>query len=233
MLRRQKVRVLGVQKGWLLLRGIAGAIGMTLSFYCLQTLPLASAVSILYLAPLFTLLFAGPMVGEWSGLKSWLFFLLAFVGVLLVENFDVRVDSWGALMGVLGAASAGFAYNIIRKLKNTEHELVVILYFPLVTVPVILPFVIRDWVWPTPVQWAALLGIGVLTQFAQVFMTRGYRAERASKVAIVNYVGVFYALILGWMFFGESIPWPSLMGMLLILVAVWGIRPRKNKAVST
>ena len=41
----------------------------------------------------------------------------------------------------------------MRKLRDTEHPLVVVFYFPLVSIPASLPLLATSAVWPTPLEW--------------------------------------------------------------------------------
>jgi drug/metabolite transporter (DMT)-like permease len=68
----------------------------------------------------------------------------------------------------------------------------------------------------------------VLTQVAQLYPTKAYHAEQASKIAAFNYVGVFWAILFGVLFFGETLPIATLAGMTLILASVW-MSTRKSK----
>jgi drug/metabolite transporter (DMT)-like permease len=76
--------------------------------------------------------------------------------------------------------------------------------------------------WQTPVgwEWLVLLSVGVLTQFAQYFMTKAYQSEELNKVASLNYLGILYALAMGWVFFDEHFTTLTYAGMGLVLTGV-------------
>ncbi len=112
------------------------------------------------------------------------------------------------------------AYNVIRKLNTSENPLVIIFYFPLVTMPLTGAYSFFDWVAPEGIQWLYLLMVGVLTQIAQYFMTKAYQSEEVNKVASVSYIGIFYALIFGWVFFQETFNLQTYLGMAVVLVGV-------------
>ena len=65
-----------------------------------------------------------------------------------------------------------------------------------------------------------LLLVGVLTQLGQYYMTMSYQTEEISKVANLNYIGIIYALFLGYILFGETFNVWSYMGMALVLLGV-------------
>jgi drug/metabolite transporter (DMT)-like permease len=62
--------------------------------------------------------------------------------------------------------------------------------------------------------------IGVLTQFGQVQLTKSLQSEKIGRVTIVNYLGIIYALVFGWIFFGEKHDWMEVMGMLIVIGGV-------------
>lgn len=219
-LKARRIPIWGSNKTLLLFRGLAGTVAVSCFFYSIHTMPLASAVTIQYLSPVFTVLFAGLFFGEHVKPVHWLSSLLGFVGVYVIEGFDPRVSLFGAAIGVLGAVSAALAYNSVRSLRDSDHEWVVIFYFPLVGSLLTLPFAAHDWIWPVGLDWPKLLVVGVMTQFGQLYLTKGYQADSASKVASINYLSVLFAVLFGSVFFNEGLPISTGLGILLILVSV-------------
>lgn len=220
VLKSQKVSVWGNNKPLLIARGISGAIALVLYFSMLQQIPLASAITLQFLSPIFTAILGMFLLKEKVKVWQWMFFLISFSGMLVVNGFDTRIGAVHLLMGIVAALGSGMAYNIIRKLRGREHPLVIVMYFPLVTLP--LSGLYAAWHWEQPVgwDWMILLGIGVLTQFAQYFMTKAYQAEEVSKVANLKYLSIVYALLIGFIFFGETFNLMSYLGMGLVIVGV-------------
>jgi len=77
-----------------------------------------------------------------------------------------------------------------------------------------------NWVVPSWKDWLLLIAIGLLTQMAQLLMTKSYQAEAASRVASVNYSGIIYALSFGVIFFNEYFNWLVLTGMFVVVAGV-------------
>jgi drug/metabolite transporter (DMT)-like permease len=186
----------------------------------LQNIPLASAVTIQYLSPVFTAIIAIFVLGERMKKIQWLFFLMAFIGVAILKGFDERVSMFYLVLGLLSSFFAGAAYNCIRLVKDTDHPVVVVLYFPLVATPIMLVLSYFEWVTPIGWDWALLLLLGIFTQIGQVFMTKALQAEKANLVASLKYLGSIYALAYGYFIFDETYGLLSLMGIGLILAGV-------------
>ncbi|MBK6267441.1 DMT family transporter [Marivirga sp. S37H4] len=219
-LRSVRIPLFGNNKKWLIARGLAGAIALSMYFYTLQNIPLASAVTIQFLSPIFTSVLGIYIVKEKVKPLQWVFYLIAFIGIIVIQGFDPRISFTMFLIGILAAIFSGLAYNFIRKINTKEHPLVIVFYFPLVTLPLAGIYSAFNWVMPTGNEWYLLILIGVLTQFAQYFMTKSYQSEDLSKVASLSYFSIIYALGFGYVFFDEKFNLMVYAGIAMILSGV-------------
>ena len=156
-------------------------------------MPLSAAVTVQYLSPFFTAFIAGFLLGEKTKAAQWLFFLVSFAGIVVVKGSSADIPPTLLALGVFSSMFSGLAYNAIRKLKD-EEPLVMVMYFPLVATPVMLVFSLFNWVTPVGIDWLLLLALGVLTQFAQLYMTKSYQLSEVNTVAPLKYIGVIFAL---------------------------------------
>ena len=92
-LNKGRTPIFGNNKKVLFARGIFGTIGLCLFFITLQNIPLAGAVTIQYLSPVFTTLFAVILLGERVKKIQWPFFAFAFMGVCLLKGIDVSLKN--------------------------------------------------------------------------------------------------------------------------------------------
>ena len=129
-------------------------------------MPLSAAVTVQYLSPFFTAFIAGFLLGERTRWAQWFFFLVSFIGIVVVKGSSAQIPPVLLALGIGSSVFSGLAYNAIRKLKD-EHPLVVVMYFPLVATPVMIVFSLFNWVTPSLPDLALLFAIGVMTQFAQ------------------------------------------------------------------
>ncbi|MBL1410000.1 DMT family transporter [Sphingobacterium faecale] len=221
LLRKNNIPPLGNKIGTLTLRGIAGCLGLIGSFYTLQHIPLASAVTINYLSPFFTAILGIFIVKQKVRAVQFLYFAISITGVILLKGFDFRISTLDLIIGLGAAFFAGLAYNMIARAKNEEHPLVIIFYFPLLTIPVAAIYSLYDWVPPVGIDWFYLLLIGIFTQLAQYYMTLSYQTANLAKVASLNYLGVIYALGFGFFLFDESFNTMSIIAITIILIGVF------------
>lgn len=126
---KQKILILGKNKKWLFLRGLAGVISLTCFFESLNYLDLGTAVTLRYTSPIFAAIFAFIFLKEHIKPLQWFMFLIAFIGVLLIKGFGVDVNSIGLTLIFLSAIFLGLIFVLIRKIGDSEHPLVIINYF--------------------------------------------------------------------------------------------------------
>ncbi|MHC4936750.1 MAG: DMT family transporter [Planctomycetota bacterium] len=228
-LRRAGISWRGNRPGLLLLRGLFGLLGLVCFFRAITRLDLAEVTVLHYTNPIWTTVLAALVLGEGLRRRHGLALACAVAGVLLVAQPPLLFGAGGAgealpLDGVLTALAGAFfaaaAYVTVRKLGRTESPLVVVLYFPLVSVPVITPFALAGWVWPTPLEWLLLIGVGITTQAAQVFLTRGLHRLPAGPATTIGSSQVVFATLWGWLIFG-AVPGPLvILGGFLVVAGV-------------
>ena len=217
---RDKVDWKGSNRMRLILRGTFGTISVYTFFLTIQNMPLGTAVTIQYLSPIFTTVIAICLLKEKVKPLQWLFFIISFSGVLVIKGFDMRISLTMLAIGILSALSSGFAYNMVRSLREKENTMVVVLHFQIVGAIVGFAFTLFNWQTPHGWQWFYLIMIGVLTQIGQVNLTKALQLERVANVTIFNYLGIIYALGFGFILFGEEYHWVALAGIILVIGGV-------------
>lgn len=219
MVKSQGISLLGNNKKLLVFRALIGTTGLYLFVYSLQNLPLATAVTLQYLTPIFSLFLGTLLLREPAPLPVWILSITAFAGVVLIEEAG-HYGGGLIVVGILSAVCSAVAYNLVRRLRHDDHPLVVTLYFPLVTVPVSLTPTIKAWVTPTWKEWCLLIGVGVFTQMAQVSMTKAYHLEPIHRIAPLSYLGAVFAAAIGWILFHEKISMTGWLGLIVIILSV-------------
>ena len=214
----------------LVLRGVFGSGGFICFYAAVIHLPLAEATVIHHISPVLTAVVASLWLGKRLERRVLLGMALAFAGVILIakptalfgDNAAASDVSWSYVaVGVAGALLASFAYVSVRKLGETEPPILVVFYFPAISVPVSLPFAIAEWVPPDLQGWLLLLGVGAATQVAQLALTKGLARERAGKAISVGYLQIAFAMAFGALLFGQIPGTWSLAGIALVVGSVY------------
>lgn len=216
----KKIPLLGNKPNWLLARGLTGAASLTLFFLAIPYVPITAAVAIRYLSPLFAIIFAMLWLGEKVKPVQWLYFAIAFAGVILLKGVDARIGGIGLILILASALLGGVTFAIIRKIGTSEHPLVIVAYFTgfatLIGLVGLLAGV-EPWIQPTQQDWFWLLSLGIVGFIGQIFMTIAMQTEVASKVMPLKYLEAVFLLIFSYLLLGESYGPLALLGMLLIL----------------
>lgn len=220
----------GVNNRLLVLRGVFGSGGFICFYAAVIHLPLAEATVIHHISPVLTAVVAALWLGERLERRVLVGMALAFAGVILIakptalfsDDAAASNISWSYVaVGVAGALLASFAYVSVRKLGETEPPILVVFYFPAISVPISLPFAIAEWVPPDLQGWLLLLGVGAATQAAQLALTKGLAREPAGKAISVGYLQIAFAMSFGALLFGQVPGTWSLAGIALVVGSVY------------
>ena len=209
------------------MRGFSGMIALTLFFYTIHHLPIAIASTLQYLAPIFTILLASIFLKDRISIAQWICIFIALIGVFIIGLSKLEISSLASkiswswiIVGVISAVFSGIAYISVVRLKATETPLNIVIYFPMLSLPVMGIWSCFDFVIPQYEEWIYLLLLGIFTQIAQVLMTRAFMTADIGIVSPFQYLGSIYALLIGFYFFDESLPFLSILGILFILLGV-------------
>jgi drug/metabolite transporter (DMT)-like permease len=220
------LRLRGNAPGWLFLRGVLGSCGLYCFFYAVTVLPLPEVTTIHYVNPVLTALLAAVVLGERIGWGLAVALATSLLGVVVVARPQWAfggaqvLDPFAVGVALVGAVFSAAAYVTVRRLRDTDDPLVVVLWFPLVSTPLFLPLALRVWVWPRPLEWLVLLGLGLTTQIAQVFLTRGLHALPAGRGTAVGYVQIAFAMVWSVLIFGEPLDAMALGGAGLVVLGI-------------
>ncbi|MFM1932120.1 MAG: hypothetical protein RL226_1423 [Bacteroidota bacterium] len=219
-LKMKGIKLLGYNRKWLFIRGFFGMIALSMFFYTVQQIPLASATVIQYLSPIFTMLLTMYFLREEVRKIQWVFLGMAISGVLMVKGFDTRISMWMLGIGVLSAFFAAISYFATIKCKGTDHPVGIVLWFHLLATPIMGGYSALDWVPMATNEWMIGIAVGVISVFAQVLLSFSLHRADASVITPFKYVGAVFAILIGEFVFHESLQPLSLLGIFFVIAGV-------------
>ncbi len=222
---KKNINPWGYQKRLLILRGLLGTIALFCIFKALTVLPIATATVIQYIYPTFTVICAFVILKEFILRRIVYSIVIGWIGILLVSqpeftsNRNIQETIFAIIIAILGALMTSLAYICVRKLSSKEHSLVIIFYFPLVSIPLSIPFIINDFVLPVGSDWFWIIGIGISTQIGQLCITEGLRLLPAGQATSLNYSQVIFSSLWGVFIFQETITSSIYLGGFCVLIS--------------
>lgn len=204
-------------------RAAVGLIGMTTFFAAISLLPLATAITLQYTAPLFMGLVLAFWFHEPIPPRAALMLILGFVGIILLLQPTLGRDDWiGAAVGLGAGVLATLALLNVRRLGQLgEPEWRTVYYFSAIgsLVGVVWVAVSGGFHAMNVRDTALLLGVGGFGTIGQVAMTTALKHGKALLVANLSYATVVFGSIFGLLLWGESMPAVAWTGMALIVAS--------------
>ncbi len=182
-------------------RAFAMVVSTLLFVLCLQTMPVADASAIFFVAPILIMALSIVFLGERVGIRRWCAAAVGLLGVLIVIRPGSGAFQMAALLPLLSAACWALGAIITRK-TGGDHPLTTMIYTGIVgalSLSAIVPF---EWV--NPGRDTALLAVAAGGMFAigQWFLIMAYRQGDASVIAPFSYTQLVWAGVLGFWVFG-------------------------------
>ena len=233
ILQRGKAVFATSRPGILIFRSAAGTIGMVLSFYAFQKMPLADANALSFTRTLWLVPLAAFVVREKIGPLRIAAALVGFLGVLIM----VRPGAGGHFaIGVPALAMLGssflFALTITgMKVMTKDHAPIVLLVWSAALGLVLaIPGAFLSWRWPALPD-LALLGImGVMGTVTQACYIRGMAVGDAAAMAPVDYIRLVFSVMAGFVLFHELPGVWTLVGAGIVVVSTLFITWREHVA---
>lgn len=222
----------------LFLRGAIMLGAYTAYYMAFPALPLAEAVALFFMAPLFVTMLSRPMLGEHVRPQAWIAAAIGTAGVFVILRPGSALFEPAALLSLMSAGAYAFAMVLARRWGRDTPAAVISLYQNVTYIIGVsalasavnfigvsppghpsLDYVLRPWGWPEGFDLTLILACGVISAFAVVLLTHGYRLGQASVVAPFEFTGMIWAAIWGFAIFGEVPRVTTLIGMALIAAA--------------
>lgn len=200
-------------------RAVAGLTTMVLAFSALEYLPLAESTTLSFAAPLFAVILSALVLGEKVGPQRWGAVALGFVGVLLVMRPEgSHLPPIGLLLAALAAFGVGVTTITIRQIGATESTQTIVLWFSLLSLPVLGMLMLFHGSAHDGREWLILFALGSFGGIAQLLLTASLRFAPVPAVVPFDYTQLLWAVLLGWLVFADA-PAPTTWLGAAIIVA--------------
>jgi drug/metabolite transporter (DMT)-like permease len=204
--------------GLQVLRAAFATVEVACFYWAVAYLPLADVMAFYLAGPIFVTAIAGTLLGEPVGWRRWLAVIAGFAGVVVCLRPGVAAFTWPALIALVGSFTFSLTMIATRYLRGTGGTV-------LVTTQTVsaLAFgaVLAPFGWMTP-GWGdlALLGLlGVVAMVAHICVNRSLVLAPASVVVPYQYTTILWAVLFGYLVFGDMPDAYMLTGAAIIVAA--------------
>jgi len=185
----------------------------------LRYLPLADAITITFAGPLFITALAVPFLGETVGWRRWLAVGVGFIGVMIIVRPGTEITQLAALLP-LGASLTGAFRDILTRYMSARESSVSMLFYTSLGVTLAGGATFVSGWQAMGVNDLALLALsGLLMGSAHFLMIETYRFAEAAFVAPFKYVSMIWAVILGFVFWGDLPDQWTLSGAAIVIAS--------------
>lgn len=230
------------------LRGVLGTTAMGMTFAGLGLLPLPEVTAIGYATPIFTVILAAIMLGETIRMVRITAVLMGLIGVFIMLwprlTGGVGMEdsaTLGAILILIATMARALVQIQIRKMVETEHTAAIVFYFSATASVLSLMSAPFGWVVPSTDVIVLLVLSGLIGGVAQILVTASYRFGAASMLAPYDYASMIFAILIGYVWFGELPTLVMLIGAALVIagnvLVIWrehqlGLERGKARSVS-
>jgi drug/metabolite transporter (DMT)-like permease len=208
-------------------RGLTAVGAMFCNFSALARLPVVDATAISFVSPLITVAMSAIFLKERVRIYRWSAVIVGFAGVLVMLAPQFGIDrstaaagsAVGAMLALAGAFFSAGSTVQTRHMTRSETTSSIVFYFSLICALAGLCSLPFGWIAPTWAELAVLIAIGILGGLAHILLTESYRHAPASLVAPFDYTSMLWALLLGFVVFGELPDFLVYVGAVVIAAA--------------
>ena len=217
-------------------RGVLMFMAYAVYYLSLATLPLATAVALFFTAPFFITALSVVALGEQVGPRRWAAVAIGFVGVLVIVQPTSASFEWVMLLPVLAAFFYSISQTLTRRLGHIARASTMGFFvngtFLLVSVIAVailgagtyadeshksLGFLLRGWQPMPTFDLLLLMSTGFIATAGITLLTQAYRIAPGGIVAPFEYTLMIWALLFGYVLFGDIPDTRQLAGMAIII----------------
>jgi drug/metabolite transporter (DMT)-like permease len=186
-----------------LMRGTLFIIGSVLIVWSLAELPLATAITMLFISPIFMVILSVPLLGERISRHRWIAVIGGFAGVLIIMRPGGSTFQWALLLPLLAAMVNALRDVITRRLARTETSIAILFWSNII--------LMTGGFMTLPMGWAPVstpdafwfVAAGIFNGTAHFCIIDALRTGEASALAPIRYTALLWAALLGFLAWGE------------------------------
>jgi drug/metabolite transporter (DMT)-like permease len=207
---------------------------MTFVFWSVQLLPLAEAQTLAFTGPFWATLLAMVMLKEKIGKWRWSALALGFIGILVItQPGQSHIPLLGVVVGLIAPMLVALLSIMIKDLNRTERPLAIVFWFSVLSAPMMALFLPFFMTAHDATGWALLTALGLSGAIGQILLTLALRYGAVSAVIVMDYTGLIWVTIYGWLVWDQLPTTATWFGAPLIVAAGLIIAWREHSLART
>jgi len=194
-----------------LLRGALAVVMMSTFVYALRTLPLTTAYTLFFIAPLLVTALSVPLLGERVGPRRWTAIAVGLLGVLVLLRPTgegmLSLAAVAVLVAALAYSISAIAVRVLARTDSTQSMMVSLLVMLSVGAGAL---AVPNWEPLRAVDAWLILGVGVSGAIGQYLITEAFRLGEASLIAPLEYTALLWGVLLDvtlWGVLPDAVTW--------------------------
>lgn len=199
------------------LRPVFATVEVACFYWALAYMPLADAMTFYLAGPIYVTAVSPLLLGEHVGWRRWIAVIAGFAGVMIALGPSAGSLTPAAMVALAGSFSFSILMICTRLVRGTSD---IVLVTTQTVGALIFGAIAAPFTW-VALNWAdtALLALlGVTAMIAHICVNRSLKLAPASVVVPYQYSTIFWAIILGFIFFGD-VPGPAMLTGAGIIIA--------------
>jgi len=229
MIWRHRAAFIHLERPWMqLLRVMLSTLEVAAFFLAVVYLPLADVITYYLASPTFVTALSAIVLREQVGWRRWSAILIGFAGVLIALRPSSQTVSWPAMIALGGSLSFAVLMLITRSLRATPDIVLASSQFAgTFTLGLLMsPF---GWVTPSIGSLALFAAAGCISVSALLCVNRSLKLAPASVVVPFQYTMIVWAVIFGYLVFGDVPSMATIAGAAIIIGAGFYIFLRERE----
>ena len=186
-------------------RTLFALFAMATLYYALADLPVADAIALTFLIPLFTTIAAALVLRESVGIHRWVATVVGFCGAIAIIRPSLDGVGTPVLLGVLSSVLYAGAWSSVKILTRTDSAIVTVFWMNVLMVPLTAIPTILLWVPPDAEDVLPLMTMAVSGWAAHVCQARAFAAGDASAVMPFDFLRLPFGALMGFVLFAETV----------------------------
>ncbi|MDE0851202.1 DMT family transporter [Yoonia sp.] len=201
-------------------RGVVHTIAVILWFFAMVRIPIADVTAMNYLSPVYVTIGAALFLGEKLPPRRLVAVIVALIGAMIILRPGIKAVEPGHVAMLFTAIMFAAGYLVAKQLSGEVAPAVVVGMLSITVTIGLAPFAFAVWIQPTLSQLGWLFLVACFATAGHYTMTLAFAAAPLTVTQPITFLQLVWAVLLGFLLFGEPIDGWVVVGGIVIMASV-------------